>query len=76
MNRTEFHIYRMLLAPVMLALAPCLANAQNAIEIKQWQVYEIEMSATRNEANPHVAYLPEAGRVSDLELKTNRSMAL
>jgi enterochelin esterase-like enzyme len=60
MKRIETHICRTLVVPMIVALATCPANAQDAAEIKQWQVYEVVMSATRNETNPYVAYLQEA----------------
>ncbi len=53
-------ICRMLpVVPAMLAVAACLANAQDSTEVRQWQVYEVRMTATQNAANPYVAYLQE-----------------
>jgi len=45
--------------PAILTVAACLANAQDAVEVKQWQVWEIGLTATQNAANPYVAYLQE-----------------
>jgi hypothetical protein len=60
MNRISVHLCRMLLvAPTMLAMATCLANAQDLPEVRQWEVFEVEMRAAQNEANPYVAYLQE-----------------
>ena len=53
-------ICRMLLTvPTLLAMAPCLVNAQDPLEVKQWQVFEVEMTATQNVENPYVTYLRE-----------------
>jgi predicted alpha/beta superfamily hydrolase len=49
----------LLVVPTMLAVAACLANAQDSPEVKQWQVYEVRMTATQNAANPYIAYLQE-----------------
>jgi hypothetical protein len=60
MNRTGVHVCRILLVvPTMLAMAKCLANAQDSPEVKQWQVFEVEMTAVQNKANPYVAYRQE-----------------
>ena len=34
-----------------------LVNAQEMPKVKQWQVCEVEMTATQSEANPYVAFL-------------------
>jgi hypothetical protein len=53
-------ICRMLLmTPAMFAAAACLANAQDSAEVKQWQVYEVRVTAAQNVANPYVTYLQE-----------------
>jgi hypothetical protein len=53
-------ICRMLLVvPTWLAAAACLAHGQDSCEVKQWQVYEVRMTAMQNAANPYVAYLQE-----------------
>lgn len=53
-------ICRMLsVVSTMLAGAACLASAQDSVEVKQWQVYEVRMTATQNATNPYVAYLQE-----------------
>ncbi len=60
MKRTGVHVYRMLLVtPAMLVMATCLANAQDSPEVKQWQVFEVKLTAVLNKANPYVAYLQE-----------------
>ena len=60
MNRTRIHLYRRLVVvPTMLVLAVCLARAQDLPKVRQWQIYEVEMMAARNEENPYVAYLKE-----------------
>jgi hypothetical protein len=60
MERTGLYIYRMLLVvSTIFALSGSLAKAQDSPEVKQWQVYEVKMMASRNEANPYVTYLQE-----------------
>jgi hypothetical protein len=49
----------LLVVPPMLAVITCLAKAQDSPEVKQWQVYEVRMTAAQNAANPYVAYLRE-----------------
>jgi len=45
-------IARMLLAATaMLATAACLANTQDSPEVKQWQVFEVKMTAAQSEEN-------------------------
>jgi len=51
--------------PILLILTMILVqvlgsvSAQEMPEVKQWQVFEIEMTAAQSEANPYVAYLQE-----------------
>jgi hypothetical protein len=60
MNRTRTHVCRVLpVAAMMLVTAACPAGAQDSSEVKQWQVFEVPMTAAQNAANPYVAYLQE-----------------
>ncbi len=47
------------LALTLLVTATCFGNAQESPEVKQWQLFEVKMTATQNAANPYVAYLQE-----------------
>ena len=48
------------LAALLIVLTgACPASAQDTVEVKPWQVFEVAMTATEQEANPYVAYLQE-----------------
>lgn len=60
MNMTKMYICRMLrIVQTMLVLAASLVVAQDLPEVKQWQVYEVKMTAARNEGNPYVTYFQD-----------------
>jgi len=46
-------------ASVILAMSAHFVNAQDSRMIGQWQVFEVEMTAAQNQANPYPAYLRE-----------------
>jgi hypothetical protein len=48
-----------LLALTLLATTACAVDAQDSPEVKQWQVFEVEMTAAQNADNPYVTYLRE-----------------
>jgi predicted alpha/beta superfamily hydrolase len=46
-------------ASVLLAMSAHFVAAQDSRKIGQWQVFEVEMTAAQNQANPYAAYLQE-----------------
>ena len=55
----------LLIVLVVLTLAVDFISAQEIPDVKQWQIFEVEMTATHSGANPYVAFLQEGkpGRV-------------
>lgn len=50
---------RVLVVSTILTIAACFANAEDSPEVRQWQVFEVEMAAAKDQMNPYVAYLQE-----------------
>jgi len=49
----------LLIVLVVLTLAVDFISAQEIPDVKQWQIFEVEMTATHSGANTYVAFLQE-----------------